>query len=186
MSNPGQISSLPGVTRYITGHNSSGKAIVQTENAAEWSSFESGSMAFTVAYTTSQFPAELSDDADLTTHKDLVASGKLGLVNPNGTVCRFVDFAPKGAPLMHRTQSLDYGIVLEGEIEMELDSGEKRLLKKGDIAVQRATMHAWHNPSETEWTRMLFVLQECKPLIVGGQELGEDVTQAKTSDFTSK
>ncbi|KAL2856352.1 hypothetical protein BJX68DRAFT_230594 [Aspergillus pseudodeflectus] len=183
MSNPGQLSSLPGITRYVTGHDSAGKAIIQTENPADWSSFENNSMAFTVAYTTSEFPADLNNDADIKKHEDLKASGKLGLVNPNGTVCRFVDFAPKGPPLMHRTQSLDYGIVLEGEIEMTLDSGEKRLLKRGDMAVQRATMHAWHNPSETEWTRMVFVLQECKPLVVGGEELGEDLSQATTSDI---
>ncbi|KAL3497245.1 hypothetical protein BJX62DRAFT_192637 [Aspergillus germanicus] len=183
MSNPGQLSSLPGITRYVTGHDSTGKAIVQTENPADWSSFENNSMAFTVAYTTSEFPVDLNNDADIKKHEDLKASGKLGLVNPNGTVCRFVDFAPKGPPLMHRTQSLDYGIVLEGEIEMTLDSGEKRLLKRGDMAVQRATMHAWHNPSETEWTRMVFVLQECKPLVVGGEELGEDLSQAATSDI---
>ncbi|CEL04649.1 hypothetical protein ASPCAL05776 [Aspergillus calidoustus] len=183
MSNPGQLSSLPGITRYVTGHDSAGKAIIQTENPADWSSYENNSMAFTVAYTTSEFPADLNNDADIKKHEDLKASGKLGLVNPNGTVCRFVDFAPKGPPLMHRTQSLDYGIVLEGEIEMTLDSGEKRLLKRGDMAVQRATMHAWHNPSETEWTRMVFVLQECKPLVVGGEELGEDLSQATTSDI---
>ncbi|KAL3452961.1 hypothetical protein BJX65DRAFT_158303 [Aspergillus insuetus] len=183
MSNPGQLSSLPGITRYVTGHDSAGKAIVQTENPADWSSFENNSMAFTVAYTTSEFPVDLNNDADIKKHEGLKASGKLGLVNPNGTVCRFVDFAPKGPALMHRTQSLDYGIVLEGEIEMTLDSGEKRLLKRGDMAVQRATMHAWHNPSETEWTRMVFVLQECKPLIVGGEELGEDLSQATTSDI---
>ncbi|KAL2793846.1 hypothetical protein BJX66DRAFT_305243 [Aspergillus keveii] len=183
MSNPGQLSSLPGITRYVTGHDSAGKAIVHTENPADWSSFENSSMAFTVAYTTSEFPIDLNNDADIKKHEDLKASGKLGLVNPNGTVCRFVDFAPKGPPLMHRTQSLDYGIVLEGEIEMTLDSGEKRLLKRGDMAVQRATMHAWHNPSETEWTRMVFVLQECKPLVVGGEELGEDLSQAATSDI---
>ncbi|KAL2818148.1 hypothetical protein BDW59DRAFT_152204 [Aspergillus cavernicola] len=184
-SNPGQISTLGGITRYITGHDTAGKAIVQTENPAEWKAYENKSMAFTVGYTTSQFPADLNNDADLKKHEEVIEAGQLGLVNPNGTVCRFVDFAPKGAPLMHRTQSLDYGIVLEGEIEMLLDSGEKRLLKKGDIAVQRATMHAWHNPSETEWTRMLFVLQECKPLVVGGQDLGEDLTQAHTSEFAS-
>ncbi|KAL4884259.1 hypothetical protein BJY04DRAFT_183246 [Aspergillus karnatakaensis] len=180
--NPGQLSSLPGITRYVTGHNSASKAIVKTENLAEWSSFENNSMAFTVAYTT-QFPADLNDDADLKKHEMVMHSGNLGLVNPGGTVCRFVDFAPKGPPLMHRTQSLDYGIVLEGEIEMILDSEEKRLLKRGDVAVQRATMHAWHNPSETEWARMVFVLQECKPLVVDGKELGEDLTKATTSDI---
>ncbi|KKK12284.1 hypothetical protein P175DRAFT_0460083 [Aspergillus ochraceoroseus IBT 24754] len=177
-SNPGQLSSLRGITRYITGHNSSGNAIVQIENAAEWKAYEGQTMAFTVAYTTSEFPANLNNDADLAKYEEVKASGNLGLVNPNGTVCRFVDFAPDTPPVMHRTQSLDYGIVLEGEIEMILDSGEKRLLKKGDIAIQRATMHAWHNPSQTEWTRMVFILQQCKPLVIGGTELGEDITQA--------
>ncbi|BCS29970.1 cupin domain-containing protein [Aspergillus puulaauensis] len=177
--NPGQLSSLPGVNRYITGHDASGKAIVQVENPAEWSPFEGNSMAFTVAYTTSEFPADLNSDADLKAHERVAASGTLGLVKKGGTVVREVDFAPKSAPLMHRTQSLDYGVVLEGEIEMVLDSGETRLLKRGDVAVQRATMHGWRNPQENGWTRMLFVLQDCKPLVVGGQELGEDLTQAK-------
>lgn len=76
---------------------------------------------------------------------------------------------------MHRTQSLDYGIVLEGSIEMWLDSGEMKLLKKGDIAVQRGTMHEWRNASETEWTRMVFVLQGTKPLVVGDKVLKEEL-----------
>ncbi|KAL4946034.1 hypothetical protein BDV06DRAFT_235596 [Aspergillus oleicola] len=181
--NPGQLSALRPVTRYITGHNSSGKAIVQTENPAQWSSFENASMAFTVAYTTSSFPCDLNADADLKTHENLSSTGKLGLVNPGGTVCRIVDFAPRGRPVMHRTQSLDYGIVLEGEIEMSLDSGEKRILKRGDVAVQRGTMHAWFNPSETEWTRMVFVLQECKELSIGGKTLGEDLSETVTDDI---
>ncbi|KAL4920690.1 hypothetical protein BDW62DRAFT_162475 [Aspergillus aurantiobrunneus] len=181
--NPGQLSSLPGITHYITGHNSAGKAIVQAENPAEWSAFENKSMAFSVAYITSEFPADLNNDSDLKEYERVKATGPLGLVKKGGTVLRQVDFAPKSRPLMHRTVSLDYGVVLEGQIEMILDSGEKRLLRRGDIAVQRATMHAWHNPSETEWTRMLFVLQECKPLVVGGNELGEDMTHAQTGDI---
>ncbi|KAL4981032.1 hypothetical protein BDW66DRAFT_2333 [Aspergillus desertorum] len=183
--NPGQLSagSLPPITRYITGHNAAGEAIVQSSGPAEWSSFEHNTMAFTVAYTTSSFPADLNNDADLKEHERIANSRELGLVNPGGTVCRVVDFAPKSSPLMHRTQSLDYGIVIEGEIEMQLDSGETRLLKKGDIAVQRGTMHAWYNPSETQWTRMVFVLQDCKPLLVRGQELGEDLSRAKTDDI---
>lgn len=76
---------------------------------------------------------------------------------------------------MHRTQSLDFGIVVEGEIEMVLDGGSVTHLQRGDVAVQRATMHAWKNPSRTEWTRMIFVLQDCKPLEVGGKRYGEDL-----------
>ena len=76
---------------------------------------------------------------------------------------------------MHRTQSLDYGIVIEGSVEMLLDDGSSTLLQRGDIAVQRATMHAWRNPSETEWTRMVFVLQDCKAFEIGGKKMGEDL-----------
>jgi quercetin dioxygenase-like cupin family protein len=86
-----------------------------------------------------------------------------------------VDFAPLYECMMHRTQSIDFGIVVEGSVEMILDDGSRTLLGRGDIAVQRATMHAWRNPSETEWTRMVFVLQDIQPLVVGGKKMGEDL-----------
>jgi len=41
----------------------------------------------------------------------------------------------------HRTQSIDFGVVLEGEIQLTLDDGEKKILRKGDVVVQRGTMH---------------------------------------------
>jgi quercetin dioxygenase-like cupin family protein len=75
---------------------------------------------------------------------------------------------------MHRTVSLDYGVVIEGEMELVLDSGETRLMRRGDMAIQRGTMHAWRNPSATDWARMLYVLQECEPVEVAGKKLGED------------
>jgi len=175
-----KLNDLPEVTTYITGHDeSTGKAIVESTRPAAWHAFQNKLTGFNVIYTTSEFPASLNNNKDIITHDQLIASGKLGLVNPHGTVCRMVDFAPGNEPLMHRTQSLDYGIVLEGEIEMELDSGEKKLLKRGDVAVQRATMHAWRNASKTEWCRMIFVLQDCQPLVVDGQKLGEDLAGAK-------
>ena len=87
---------------------------------------------------------------------------------------RYVDFAPGYECMMHRTQSLDYGIVLEGSIVSVLDSGEETTMHRGDVMVQRATMHAWRNPSETEWARMIFCLQDCKPLHVGGIHMAEE------------
>jgi len=96
-------------------------------------------------------------------------------VNANGTVCQWVDFAPDNKVMMHRTQSLDYGVVLEGKVLMMLDDGTATLTLPGDLAVQRATMHAWKNASETECARMLFVLQDCKPLIVAGERFKEDL-----------
>lgn len=148
-SNTGKLSNLPQLHRYVTGHNESGKAIVQTDNDFKWQPYDDKNMAFSVVYTTSTMPADLNNDQDLTKHQDVMTSGKLGLVNPSGSVIRCVDFAPGYSCAMHRTQSLDYGIVLEGEIEMLLDSGEKHQMKRGDVAVQRATQHQWRNKSTT-------------------------------------
>ncbi|RHZ45593.1 cupin domain-containing protein [Aspergillus thermomutatus] len=182
-TNSGQVSPLSGVTRYITTHDSSGKAIIHSEQPLKWGAYQGGALGMGVAYTTSEFPANLNNDADIKTHENLMQSNSLGLVNPNGTTCRFVDFGPGGEPFMHRTQSLDYGIVLQGEIEMILDSGEKRVLKAGDIAVQRGTMHAWRNPNATEWTRMVFVLQDCQEVKIGGAVLGEDLGGSEHQDI---
>jgi quercetin dioxygenase-like cupin family protein len=182
-ANGGQIENgLPHLTRYITTHDpSTGKAIVHSKDPAPWTIFGNQTIGFSVMYTTSEFPTSLNDDKDIKDHEKVMASGKLGLVNPRGTVCRVVDFGPGHKPLMHRTQSLDYGIVLEGTIEMELDSGEKHTLTRGDVAVQRATMHAWRNVSETEWARMIFVLQDCQPLKIAGQHLKEDLGEGRES-----
>ena len=64
----------------------------------------------------------------------------------------------KGAPhpLMHRTETLDYGIVLEGEIFLVLDKGEI-LCRQGDIIIQRGTNHAWSNRSSSV-CRIAFIL----------------------------
>ncbi len=132
---------LPGVTHYITGHNDQGRAIVESSNPGHWTPLLGDSLAFNVIYTTSGFPVSLNDNKDIKTHEEVISSKKLGLVNANGTVCRMVDFAPDSKPLVHRTQSLDYGLVLEGEVEMILDDGVTKIMKRGDVAVQRATNH---------------------------------------------
>jgi quercetin dioxygenase-like cupin family protein len=75
---------------------------------------------------------------------------------------------------MHRTVSLNYGVVIHGSIELILDSGETRLMKPGDICVQRDTMHVWRNASETEWARILYVLQPSKPVVVVGDKALEE------------
>ena len=180
--NETQISTgLPGLHRHITGHDQNGKAIVHASEPALWSPLFNNAMAFNVGYTTSQFPPQMSGDADITAHQKVMSQGNLGLTNPNGTVCRFVDFGPGSTapePLMHRTQSLDYGVVIEGEMEMILDSGETRIMGRGDLAVQRGTNHAWRNTSDTEWARMMFVLQASEKVMVNGKELGEDLDKA--------
>ena len=180
--NETQVSTgLPGLQRHITGHDGDGKAIIHASEPALWSPLFNNAMAFNVGYTTSEFPPQMSGDADITAHQKVMSKGNIGLTNPNGTVCRIVDFGPATKapePFMHRTQSLDYGVVLEGEMEMILDSGEKRIMGRGDLAVQRGTNHAWRNTSDTEWARMFFVLQASEKVLVNGKELGEDVHAA--------
>jgi hypothetical protein len=137
----------------------------------------------------------MNDDKDIKVYQKYSAEAP-GLVISTGTVLRHVDVPPGALSPMHRTVSLDYGefhgvkyqmrhlltipdicvgIVIEGEIELILDSGERRKMIAGDIAIQRGTMHAWRNMSDTNWARMLYILQPSKPLQLGGEKLGEDL-----------
>lgn len=173
----GQLSTgLPETFSHITTHDPVTKqAVFHSSRPASWKVYDGNQMAFNVVYTTSTFPVDLSNDADIKTHDKLIEEYKLGLVNHGGTVLRMVDFAPGYECIMHRTESLDYGIVVEGKLEALLDSGEKRVISRGDVVVQRGTLHAWKNTSETEWARMIYVLQGSKEVVVGGEVLGENL-----------
>ncbi|KND93901.1 hypothetical protein TOPH_01984 [Tolypocladium ophioglossoides CBS 100239] len=155
-----QLSNLRPLTRLVTGHDQHGKSELHESSTFQWSHHDDAKMTFSVAYSTSSSPPVLTNDADLEAHKAAMARG-MGLVNPRGSVLRFVDIAPGHVCAMHRTRSLDYGIVLEGEVELVLDDGVSKM-RRGDVAVQRATMHQWRNASENEWARMVFVLQDCQ------------------------
>jgi len=168
---------LPGPVTFLTGHNAQGKAVIHSSRPAKWEKYDGDRLAMAEAFMT-EFPADLNDDADVALFEARQAgAGAKGLVVAKGTMLRYVDFAPGYECMMHRTQSLDYGIVLEGNILSVLDSGETVLMARGDVMVQRATMHAWRNPSDTEWARMIFCLQDCKSLFVGGKHMGEEHAQ---------
>ncbi|KAI9642025.1 hypothetical protein NHQ30_009896 [Ciborinia camelliae] len=157
--------------RLITTTDANGKAILEPSISPipVWQPVQKNDMSFFLAYTTHQFPASLSHapsshNSTSTTPIDIASyaqdlASPPGLSISSGTVLRFVDFAPGIACPMHKTVSLDYGVVLEGSIQLELDSGEKRLMQRGDVCVQRATNHAWRNVTEGGgWARMMFVL----------------------------
>ena len=65
-------------------------------------------------------------------------------------------------PGMHTTDSVDYGIVLSGELELELDDGETTTVRPGTVVIQRGTRHAWRNRSD-EPARVAFVLVGATP-----------------------
>jgi hypothetical protein len=151
---------------YVTTHNAAGKAIVHSSNREKLSQYSGMRTSHKLIYSSLGLPTDLNDEVDIKHHRDVVTSGNLSIVEKDSTICRIVDFAPNNKSMMHRTQSLDFGVVLEGNVIMELDYGSATLISRGDVAVQRATLHTWKNASETEWARMLFVLQDCKPLLV--------------------
>lgn len=169
------VGALPKVQRYITSHNKEGKAIFSTKFADESEmKANSDGIAFALSYTTRGFPVDMEQDKDFGVYEKYLKDAP-GLVVSGGTVLRHVDIPPNKVCAMHRTVSLDYGCVLEGEVDLLLDSGEVRTMRRGDVAIQRGTMHQWINKSETEWTRMLFVLQESKPLTLAGETFGEEL-----------
>ncbi|WYZ34940.1 hypothetical protein EsH8_I_001216 [Colletotrichum jinshuiense] len=160
--------------RFITDHTEDGKAVFNTTLADEIPQQTVGGDAkFYLGYTTEQTPVSFDANEDVRAYSQRLADPP-GIVVPGGSVVRIVDMPPGLLSPMHRTVSLDYGVVLEGEIDLVLDSGETRRMRRGDISVQRGTMHAWRNTSETKWGRMLYVLQESKPLEVEGRALKED------------
>ncbi|KAL1864815.1 hypothetical protein Plec18167_009647 [Paecilomyces lecythidis] len=162
-------------SRFITTHNAPGQATFSDAipEPAPVRRVMGGEMEFSLMYTTPSFPVSMANDQDIKTYQGYLKNAP-AITIPGGTVCRTVDFPPDYTSPMHRTPSCDFGIVIEGEVELVLDSGETRLLKRGDVAVQRGTNHAWHNTSKDSWARMFYVLQSAEKLVVGGKELQED------------
>jgi quercetin dioxygenase-like cupin family protein len=156
----------PPVRRIVTGHAPDGKAIFVSDNTLPVEPIPSGDAAFSLVWTTATVPADNNDETDGQTRD-------AGLTLNQGSVIRIVDMLPGGTSPMHRTNSIDYGIVLSGEVELELDDGAVTTARSGDIIVQRGTMHLWRNPSATETCRIAFILIEAKPVIVSGAKLEE-------------
>lgn len=153
-----------GVRRVVTGHNAQGRAVVAIDDRVAATEVVGGEARFVKLWTTDRSPADNMDPGD-------GSRREVGLTSPGGTVLRIVDMAPGHRSPMHRTHSLDYGIVLAGEIELELDDGAITRVKAGEVVVQRGTIHAWINPGPG-WCRMAFVLIDAAPVLVAGRPLG--------------
>ena len=89
----------------------------------------------------------------------------------DGTVFRILDFHPGLEKRSHRTDSIDYIVVMQGKIDMELEpGGEVVTLKQGDVMVQRGTVHNWINPYD-ETCVMAVILIHAKSVEAGGKTL---------------
>jgi hypothetical protein len=167
------------IRRIVTGHNAAGKSII-AQDAFATSILEMAAipgLRVTDLWETTTAPADLISDADP------VARPVHLEPTPTGTICRIVEFPPDAAlrdrassrevfaslgashvadttsatPMMHKTASVDYAIVLGGEIWAVMDEGET-CMKAGDVLIQRGTNHAWSNRShEPAWVAFILV-----------------------------
>jgi len=160
------MSNSGAVRRVVTGHDANGRAVFRSDDAFRPERIAGGVADFALVWTTAAVPADNNDETD-------GRERQAGLTIHQGSVIRVVDILPGCASPMHRTNSIDYGIVMSGQIELELDDGAKTLLGPGDIIVQRGTMHLWRNPSGTEPCRLVFVLTEAAPYVHEGRTLEE-------------
>jgi quercetin dioxygenase-like cupin family protein len=161
---PSDSGLLP-VQRVVTGHDANGRAIFRSEDVSPTRMIPSGDAAFLLVWTTATVPADNNDETD-------GRERDAGLTLNQGSVVRVVDMLPGKQSPMHRTNSIDYGIFLEGEIELELDDGARRTIKQGGIIVQRGTNHLWRNTTD-KVCRIVFVLIEAPAYLHNGQPLEE-------------
>ena len=174
------------IRRVVTGHNAQGKSIFIEDRASPHASSRgTGSVTVTELWETRASPADNRGNADPIDHPFRLMPPK------NGTVFRIIAYPPdklrlpalahettqpddgsgrmaardRGSPRhpgFHKTNSVDYAIVLSGEIYAMMDEGEV-LLKTGDVLIQRGTNHAWSNRTD-EPAYLAFVLIDAEPL----------------------
>jgi quercetin dioxygenase-like cupin family protein len=150
------------VRRVITGHDAGGKAIVKIDEVAKHAFVGRPGATGINVWTTQGFPAsnDGAEDAGLR---------KVGTTLENGTIFRMLEFAPGLAARNHRTDSIDYIVVISGEIDMELDDSKVHL-KAGDVMVQRGTIHNWVN-NGTAPCVLAVILIAAKSVEAGGKTL---------------
>ena len=172
------------IRRVVTGKDASGKAIAMIDAVATTVlRREELGITNTLLWVTDSTPADLSNQEDM-------SNMKIGVVAPpGGTIFRVVEFAPErevkadyetrlrifqgiglapeGAsrekprnPTMHRTKTIDYALILSGEIDLLLDDSEVHL-KLGDVVIQRGTNHAWVNRGNQP-CQIAFVMLDAK------------------------
>jgi quercetin dioxygenase-like cupin family protein len=149
--------------RVVTGHDENGRVVVKIDEVAKNITASRPGVSACVIWATDTSPADNTGDFDGSLRK-------LGTTIKNGSVFRIIEFAPGCAPRHHRTDSIDYALILSGEIDMPLDDGTEVHLKAGDVLVQRGTIHNWINRG-TQSCVIAFILIDAKPVMVGGKTL---------------
>lgn len=126
------------IRRVVTGHDVHGKAIVRIDDVGAHVASSRPGMSRQLIWTTDDLPVQLAEDGEDKGGRDI------GTTIPYGSVFRVIEYEPGCTPRNHRTDSIDYAVVLSGEIDMEMGDTVVHL-RTGDVLVQRGTIHNWVN-----------------------------------------
>jgi quercetin dioxygenase-like cupin family protein len=150
------------IRRVVTGHDDQGRAKVLIDEQVNNVFSHRQNAEYGVIWSTDSLPANNDGSED-------PSNKKIGTTIENGSVFRIVSFGPGVAPRNHRTDSIDYAVVMSGEIDMVLDNETARL-KAGDVLVQRGTVHNWINNGK-EPCIIAFALISAQPVSINGKTL---------------
>jgi quercetin dioxygenase-like cupin family protein len=157
------------IRRVVTGHDGKNIAKVIMEGPAANKKTPRVGVASTLMWCSDTMPIDIA----VGEHVEDMGARILGTAPPeNGSRFIVMEFAPGIASEMHRTETIDYIAVLEGEIDMDMDDSTVKL-RAGDVMVQRGTNHAWVNRTR-EPARLAIVLLDAKPIGIGHPRLRGD------------
>lgn len=168
------------MAHYITTHDANGTAIFSPKPPVSQHSMPIPIGDIRIISSSHQFPAILSNESDIDQYQqDRISPffpGERRICPDNGTAACIISMKPGPESAMHRTMTLDTVVVIEGEVEITLDSGDKRTLRVGDSLVQRATMHSWRNVTpDGGWARwFVFIQAAAESVQVGDRILGNE------------
>jgi len=150
------------IRRVVTGHDDDGRAVVLIDETCRNVISRRERHHSCVVWSTASFPVNNSGNED-------ESARPVGAPGPEGTVFRIIEYGPGVAPRNHRTSTIDYAVVISGEIDMELDDGVVHF-RAGDVIVQRGTIHNWINRGSAPCV-IAFVLIAAYPVTRGGKTL---------------
>jgi quercetin dioxygenase-like cupin family protein len=137
--------------RIVTGHDASGRSVVLSDGPTP-KTLDVGTAAFHEVWITDQTPAPIAAEEPEPTDRPVRTPPPA-----DGVLVRLTEMAPGAESPMHRTETVDVGVVLDGETWLLLDDGSETRVGVGEAVVQRGTNHAWANRSDRP-VRMVFMM----------------------------
>ncbi|KAJ5323125.1 hypothetical protein N7452_011414 [Penicillium brevicompactum] len=154
------------VRRIVTNHTLSGQASIMSDENLSLAPYPGADVEIRQIWSSDTYP----DNPNTSDDKSLLNMG----FNPVGSCLNVVDIPPRSEGFLHRSLTLDYTIVLKGQVSLVLDNESKTLIEEGNVVILQAGMHRWDNNTDN-WARLIGVLLPSQPPVVNGKELKEEL-----------